>query len=87
MQLDEVLRLLTRTVECVVNPFRRAVFDVGDDEADLEVEPHRRTTNAGRASWYAYLGLVFDLDLWPCRHQERLTVHLRGRWTAPLLVQ
>ena len=45
MQLDEILGLPARAIEGVVNPFRRAVFDVGDDEAG--VEPERGGFDAG----------------------------------------
>ena len=45
VQLDEVLGLPARAIEGGVNPFRRAVFDVGDDETG--VEPERSGFDAG----------------------------------------
>jgi hypothetical protein len=45
VELDQVLGLSARAIETVVNPFRRAVLDVGDDEADIETE--RRRLDAG----------------------------------------
>lgn len=36
VQLDQVFRLAACAIKRVVNPFGRAVFDVGDAEADVE---------------------------------------------------
>ena len=65
VQLDEVLGLPARAIEGVVNPFRRAVFDVGDDEAG--VEPERGGFDAGDGAPLAVpgFGLVacFGIEL------------------------
>jgi hypothetical protein len=45
VQLDQVLHLSARAIETVVNPFRRTVGDVRDDEADIE--PERCRLDAG----------------------------------------
>ena len=45
VQLNEVLGLPARAMEGGVNPFRRAVFDVGDDETGIE--PERSGFDAG----------------------------------------
>src|ERR1700677_1611372 len=45
VQFNEVLGLSARAIEGVVDPFGRAVFDVGDDEAG--VEPERSGFDAG----------------------------------------
>ena len=49
VELDEVLRLSARAIEVVVKPFRRAMFDVGDDEADVEAQPRRLNARDGAA--------------------------------------
>jgi len=45
VQFDEVFGLSACAIEGVVDPFGRAAFDVGDDEAG--VEPERRGFDAG----------------------------------------
>ncbi len=41
VELDQVLGLATRAVEAFVNLLGRAVFERGDDEADVEAECRR----------------------------------------------
>lgn len=41
MQLDEVLRLSACAIEAVVEPLRRAIRKIGDDEANVEPQPRR----------------------------------------------
>ncbi len=38
VQLDQVLGLTTRAIEAVIKPFRRAMREIGDNEADVETE-------------------------------------------------
>jgi hypothetical protein len=38
VQLDQVLGLPARAIQAVVDPLGRAVFEIGDDEADVEAE-------------------------------------------------
>ena len=47
VQLDQVLGLTARAIEAVVKPFRRAVREIGDDEADVEAEPRRLDAGDG----------------------------------------
>ena len=90
VQLDEVLGLPARAIEGVVNPFRRAVFDVGDDEAG--VEPERGGFDAGDGAPLAVpgFGLVACFGIaahdWFVRHRalgadrfRRLVDFLRQR--------
>ena len=75
MQLDEVLGLPARAIEGVVNPFGRAVFDVGDDEAD--VEPERRGFDAGDGAPLAVPGLGLVAGLGVAAH-DGLVRHARS---------
>ena len=45
VQIDQVLGLSTRAIDTVVEPFGRTVIEIGDDEADVEVEPRRLGTS------------------------------------------
>lgn len=45
MQFDQVLGLSTRAIQAVVDLLGRAVFEIADDEADVEAE--RRRLDAG----------------------------------------
>ena len=47
VQLDQILRLAARAIEAFVEPFGRAVLEVGDDEADVEAEPRRLDAGDG----------------------------------------
>ena len=47
MQLDQVLRLTTRAIQAVVDPFGGAAFEIGDDEADIEAERRGFDTRDG----------------------------------------
>ena len=47
MQLDEIFRLPARAIEGFVEPFGRAVIEIGDDEADVETEPRRLDAGDG----------------------------------------
>ena len=47
MQLDQVLRLTTRAIQVVVDPFGGAAFEIGDDEADIEAERRGFDTRDG----------------------------------------
>ncbi len=49
VKLDEVLRLSARAVETVVEPLRRAIWEIGDDKADIEAEPRRFDAIARRS--------------------------------------
>ena len=70
MQLDEVLGLPARAIEGGVNPFRRAVFDVGDDETG--VEPERSGFDAGDGASLAApgFGLVALVDQWMASYER-----------------
>ena len=63
VQLDQVLGLAARAIEAVVDPFGRAVLEVGDDEADVEAE--RRGFDAGDGAPLAVpgFGLVARLGI------------------------
>ena len=47
MQLDEIFRLSAGAVEGLVEPFGRAVIEIGDDEVDVETEPGRLDAGDG----------------------------------------
>jgi hypothetical protein len=47
VQLDQVLGLTARAIKVVVKPFRRAMREIGDDEADVEAEPRRLDAGDG----------------------------------------
>ena len=49
VQLDQVLGLTARAIKAVVKPFRRAMREIGDDEADVEAEPRRLDAGDGAA--------------------------------------
>ena len=58
MQLDQILGLTARAIEVVVKPFRRAVREIGDDEANVEAEPRRLDARDGAALLVPGFGLV-----------------------------
>ena len=58
VQLDQVLGLSARAIEAVVHPFRRAVLEIGDDEAD--VEPERAWLRCARRR------AARGPRIWPC---------------------
>ena len=47
MQLDQIFRLAAGAVEGLVQPFGRAVIEIGDDEPDVETEPRRLDASDG----------------------------------------
>jgi hypothetical protein len=47
VQLDQIFRLSAGAVEGLIEPFGRAVIEIGDnDEADVETEPGRLDAGA-----------------------------------------
>ena len=49
VQLDQIFGLAARAIQAVVDPFRRADVETGDDEADVEAEPGRLDPGDGAA--------------------------------------
>ena len=58
VQLDQVLRLSACAIQAFVEPLGRAVFEIGDDEADIETERLASIRATARRS------RVQDLALW-----------------------
>jgi hypothetical protein len=55
MQFDQVL--VARALQAVVDPLGQAVFEIGDDEADVEAERRRSTRATARRSRFLDFGL------------------------------
>ena len=63
VQLDEIFRLPARAIEAFVEPFGRAVVEIGDDEADVEPEPRGFDAGDGASFRVPGTGPVAGLGL------------------------
>jgi len=63
VQLDQVLGLTARAIEAVVDPFWRAMINIGDDEADIGPELRRLDSGDGASLPVLGVGLVARLGV------------------------